>query len=374
MPATVEVPESDQFLLNQVQGEMLERLTEANFDLGVARPYKWKGHNWVTRCVGVDDNGDPVHKPFITNAPATLTRDQWEMVDEALIPIPRQRLQFVADLEAAGMVRNIPNGMAIPILKYQMVSDSGSAQLNMDPIAEVEGDRPLVDEVGLPMPISQGGFNFNFRELVVSRRAGPAGSFPLDLTQGQNTARKIGEMTERIFLGNWDHTFGYQGSTVYGLLTFPYRTTVTLTPPTAPGWTPAVTVAEIIGMISVANANGFYGPWRLYHGANWMIPFESDYSTAKGSDTLIDRITRIKSISGIRQLDYLSAGGRTNYDLILVQMSSDVIQVVNGMPFTPLQWDSHGGMKKHYKMMQIKVPQFYRNMNGTSGIIHGASA
>ena len=55
-------------------------------------------------------------------------------------------------------------------------------------------------------------------------------------------------------------------------------------------------------------------------------------------------------------------------------MSSDTVQSVDGMPLTPLQWDSHGGLRKEYKMMQIKVPQFYRNFNGTCGIVHGSVA
>lgn len=367
-----ELPTNDLFLLNSLQGDCVDRLSEANFDVGVLRPFRWKDRNWVTLQNGHDDNGDPKTRTIVTNTPATLTKDQWEAIDDKLVPIARQRLQFVARLEAAGLTRNIPGGMGVTVLPYQMISDSGSAQLNMDPVVDAEGDRPLVDIVNLPLPIAQSQFGFTARELAVSRHRGAGGSaINLDLSQGENSARKVGELTEQLFIGTGS-TYTYGGGTVYGLINFPYRTTKTLTNPNTGGWTPQVLVSEVIDMIALANANGFYGPFELFYSSNWMEIMENDFSTAKGDLTVGERLARIKSISDMTQLDYLRES--THYDIVLVQMSSDVIQVVNAMSFTPLQWDTHGGMKKNYKMMQIKIPQFYRNYNGTSGIVHGSIA
>lgn len=365
-----DTPQSDYFLLNSVQGEAVDRLADAGFDPGVLRPFRFNGRNWITLQNGLNENGEMTYRTVVTNAAATLTKDQWEEIDGRMIPIARQRLQFVADLESAGLVNNVSGGMGVTVLQYQMISDSGSAQLNMDAVAEAEGDRPLTDIVNLPLPIAQARFGFTARELAVSRRVGVGGSMPLDLSQGANSARKVGELTEKLFIGTGD-TYTYGGGTVYGLINFPYRTTTTITAPTASGWSPATTVNEVIGMIKLANDNGFYGPWNLYHGPNWMNVMESDYSTLKGTNTLAERLKQIQSISAIKQLDYLN---RANYDMVLVQMSPDTVQVVNAMGFTPVQWDSNGGMKKNYMMMQIKVPQFYRNYNGTTGIVHGASA
>lgn len=364
-----ELPTDDYFVLNGLQGDSLDRLTDANFDVGVLRPYRWKGRNWVTVQNGVDDNGDPKFKSMVTNAVATLTRDQWLEIDAKLIPIARQRLQFVNRLEAAGLTRNISGGMGVSVLQYQMISDSGSAQLNMDAVIEAEGDRPLTDIVNLPLPIAQAQFGFTARDLAISRNRGAGGAaINLDLSQGENSARKVGELTEQLAIGTGS-TYTYGGGTVYGLINFPYRTTKTLTLPTSGGWTPQVLVNEVINMVSLANANGFYGPFELFYGSNWMEIMENDFSTAKGDLTVAERLSRIKSIGAMTQLDYLRS---TYYDLVLVQMTSDTVQMVNGMSFTPLQWDTHGGLKKNYKIMQIKVPQFYRNYNGTSGIVHGS--
>lgn len=365
-----EIPNSDLFVLNGLHGEAVDRLASANFDPGVLRPFLHNGRSYVTLQNGYNDHGEMTYKTVPINNAATLTKDQWEEVDQKMIPIARQRLQFVAELESAGLVNNISGGMGVSVLQYQMISDSGSAQLNMDAIAEAQGDRPLTDIVNLPLPIAQARFGFTARELAVSRHRGPGGAINLDLSQGANSARKVGELTEQLFIGTGD-TYTYGGGTVYGLINFPYRTTFTITAPTASGWTPQVLVNEVIQMVKTANGNGFYGPFQLFYGPNWMDVLESDYSTLKGSDTLLERLGRVKSISKIMQLDYLN---RAYYDMVLVQMSPDTVQVVNGMGFTPLQWDSNGGMKKNYMMMQIKIPQFYRNYNGTTGIVHGSNA
>jgi hypothetical protein len=366
----METTERDLFVLNGLQGESVDRLAEFDHDPGVLRPFRWKDRNWVTISNGRDDNGEPLTKTILTNAVATLTPDQWELIDSTLIPVARQRLQFVSRVEAAGLRRVVPNGMATPVLTYQMISDSGQAQLNMDAVVDAQSDRPHTEPVSMPLPIAQAQFHFTTREVAVSRRAGRGGSFPLDLSQATNSARKIGELTERLFIGTGD-TYTYGGGTVYGLINFPYRSTRTLTNPTTGGWTPHVLVSEVIAMIKQANDNGFYGPFEVFYSPNWMEVMENDFSTAKGSDTTIERLSRIKSISQLTQLDYLD---RAYYDLVLVQMSSDTVQSVDGMPLTPLQWDSHGGLRKEYKMMQIKVPQFYRNFNGTCGIVHGSVA
>ena len=86
--------------------------------------------------------------------------------------------------------------------------------------------------------------------------------------------------------------------------------------------------------------------------------------------TLRERILAIPNITDVRRLDYLSSG----YQLLLVQMTSNVARAVIGMPITTVQWESQGGMRHNYKVMCIMVPQLRSDYNGDTGIVHGTTS
>lgn len=365
--------ELDYILNGQTHGSLADMLAASDFDPGAARPFLHKNRSWMTLQNGLNDSGEMTFRTVeLHNAVATLTLDQWKQIDSTLVPVARQRLQLVREVEAAGLTYNVPGGMGTTVLQYQAVSDTNDAQMNMDAIVDAENDRPLFDLTSMPLPIINKEFSFTARELAVSRRESAgrgAAPWPLDLGNAENAARKIGEFAEKLFIGTGS-TYSYGGGTVYGLINFPSRITKTLTAPTAPGWNPNTLVSELSDMVKLANDSGFYGPFTAFYGPNWTPYFDLDYSTAKGDDTVFERVGRTRSINKWVQLDYLN---RANFDIVLVQMTSDVIQSVNFMPLTSIQWDTHGGLKKNYKVMLGKVPRFKRTYAGTTGIVHGAS-
>ena len=91
----------------------------------------------------------------------------------------------------------------------------------------------------------------------------------------------------------------------------------------------------------------------------------------EGDNTLRSRLLAIDGVTGIQRLDYLN---RPNYDILLVQMQSDCVQMVNGMGITTVQWDAIGGLKKMFKVLTIQVPRIRSDYNGACGLVHGASA
>ncbi len=112
-----------------------------------------------------------------------------------------------------------------------------------------------------------------------------------------------------------------------------------------------------------------WGPWRLYNSPGWDTYLDKDYSASKGDNTLRDRLLKIRGISSIETVDYLS-----DYQLVLVQQTSDVCRIVIGMDITTLQWESHGGMQLNFKVMAIMVPQMRSDVNDRTGIVHGTAA
>ena len=81
--------------------------------------------------------------------------------------------------------------------------------------------------------------------------------------------------------------------------------------------------------------------------------------------TILERIMAIPGISAIKETKDLTAS-----NIIMVQMTSDVIDLVSGMQPTTVQWESEGGMVVNFKVMTIMVPRIKFDFVNQSGIVH----
>lgn len=367
-------------------GTVAGSLLANNFDVGCLRPYADQ-HGRI--CQTITYNAGGVQKQrteqLTGNADSTLRVREWQILDQAVIKAAKPRLSAWGDLESAGLTFDIPNGMSKTVLQHQTQSDISRATFSMDGMREGDRDRPVYDLTNLPLPLCHKDFSFTARELSVSRN----GSTPLDTTNAELAARRVAEEIECLLLGILP-TYTYGGGTVYGYTNYTNRITKTLTAPTAAGWTPAVTVSEVLSMRTLSQLAFHYGPWMLYCGPNWDTYMDDDYSAAKGDLTLRERLKKIKGIQDVRTLDYLgrtlatssstateqeiatAAPSASSFPLLLVQMTSDVVRAVKGMQLTTVQWESHGGMMINFKVMCIMVPQIRCDHNSLTGIVHGS--
>jgi len=351
-----------EFIQNgQAHGDVASTLLHNGFDTHALRPWIGKdGRTYIAR----NEGGKLISVPT-QNATATLRKNEWIDLDAAILIAAKERLKIVADLRGRGLVYNIPNGMGKTVLESQSQSDITGAMISMDPSRESEGDRPEFDLVGLPLPVIHKDFSFNARQVATSRNMGAG----IDVTTAQLAARRVAEEAEKLTLGVLPK-FSYGGGAVYGLTNFPSRvTTISLTDPTSSGWTPALLVQELLAMRQASILAHHYGPWALYTSPAWDQYLDEDYSPLKGDSTVRQRLAVINGIEQITTLDYL-----TGMQMVLVQMTSDVIRMVIGMDITTLQWESQGGMRLNFKVMAIMVPQLRADFNGQTGIVHGVAA
>jgi len=212
----------------------------------------------------------------------------------------------------------------------------------------------------LPLPITHKDFMFSARQLLTSRNGGS----PLDTSSAELGARKVGESVEKITLGI-NTGISYGAGQVVGLTNFTGRLTQVLTNPTGAGWTAATFLNEVMTMRASSVAAYHYGPWMLYVAPGWDIYLDGDFKAASDK-TLRERVKALSGITDIQTLDFL-----TGYQVVMVQMTSDIVRVVVGMDITTLQWDTKGGMQKNFKIMCIIVPQIRGDFNGNTGIVHG---
>lgn len=313
----------------------------------------------------------------VFNAGATLTREAWIEIDRTLVKATRQRLRAWTDLAAANS-RGGFNAMSRMTLEYQNMTDAGEAVKDMDGLADGRSDRPLIGTKSIPLPITHSDFWFSQREIAVSRNGGA----PLDLTMAEMAGRRVAEMVERTTIGTETGVaFGTRStgpnphvgnSQEYGYTNFPYRVTKTdLTTPT--GSNPEAVMTDVLEMIETMNGNGYFGPFMLYHSTAYSRYLSDDYFRTGSTSAvrlLRERIMAIEGITDIRRLDFLTSG----YQMILVQMTSEVCEAINGMDITTVQWETRGGMQQNFKVMAIKVPLLKTPYNGVAGIIHGTTS
>jgi len=351
------------FILNgQGHGNVASALMGAGMDAGSLRPWIGNdGRHYVT----VHKEGKP-HAVPLTNATALLRKDDWKLLDTAVVKAAKPRLKAVADLRGAGLTFTIPNGMAKTVLESETQSDINDADVSMDGLRQGPTDRPKFELSNLPLPIIHKDFDFSARQVMVSRNGGP----PLDTTTAELAGRKVAETAEKLLLGTYG-TYAFGGGTIYGYTNFPSRLTKTMTAPTADGWTAVTAVTEVLAMRLQAQQAYHYGPYRLYCSLPWDTYLDADYSAAKGNNTLRNRLAAIEGIQSVTTLDYLSDDA---YVMLLVQQTTDVVRVVVGMDITTVQWETRGGMQLNFKVMAILVPQLRADQNGNTGLVHATTA
>lgn len=284
-----------------------------------------------------------------------LLYDEWKEIDKAVLKAYQQRLVGVADLQGRGLVYNIGNGLGKTVLGYQDASDIEDAQMSMDGVTRARRDRPEFDINYLPLPITHADFSFSAREIEASR----SGNMPLDTTMAELAARKVAEKIEAVlFNGASSYTFG--GGTIYGYEDEPNRNSVAI----ATNWddSGATPLQDVINMKQALINDRCYGPYVLYVPTNWETSLDDD-SKAESDLTYRERLLKIASISDIKIADKL-----TSDVAVLVQMTADVIRLVNGMSVTTVQWDTEGGMQVNFKVMAIQVPQTRHDQTGRCGL------
>lgn len=350
------------FIFNgQATGDVADRLLQCNGDIGVLRPFIGDdGRSYITNTV------DGVERvvPLIGNATATLRHEEWKIFDDIVVKVAKPRLKAVSDIRSRGLTYGIPNGMSKTVLSTETQSDIGPASVSMDGIRENANDRPVYELSNLPLPIIHKDFSFSLRQLLTSRNGGS----PLDTTMAELSARRVAEEAEKMLIGNSTTAdqYNYGGGIIYGYTDFPNRITRTITAPTAVGWTGATFLADVMAMKQDSQGAYHYGPWVLYVASAWDQYLDDDYKAASDK-TIRSRVKEIEGLQDIITLDYL-----TGFDIILVQMTSDVVREVVGMDIMTVQWDTIGGLMKNFKIMAILVPQLRADQNDNTGIVHGS--
>lgn len=406
---------SQDFILNgEGHGAVGSALADIHYDTGLMRPFFDKrGRQCVLVNTGSKEtrqqngslicnaHGIPVEFPvyekrmindliinhgmhrLVQNA-TVLSKEQWVTLSNIVRTAFRQRLRAWSDLMAASSYGGF-DGMSTMMLEYQTMSDPGEAIVDFDGLTDGRGDNPLFKLEGVPLPITHSSFSYPERMLAISRKNGTA----LNIRSAEAAARRVAESIEQTLIGTiTGPTLGSSAAgaagiaygrtpSVYGYTNHPARNTKTdMTAPSAGGWTPDTLVDDVLAGLNTLRSDKFYGPFMIYHSTDFDRYLDADYyaMTTSGAvaptQTLRQRLRQIEEVQDVRRLDFLTS----TFTMIIVQMTSDVAQAINGMDVNTIQWPSNGGQKINFKVMAIQVPLITPDYNDNCGILHMTTA
>ena len=79
----------------------------------------------------------------------------------------------------------------------------------------------------------------------------------------------------------------------------------------------------------------------------------------------MQRVMEVPGIQGIMPTNKL-----TGENVLMIQLTSDVIRMINGIQPMMVEWDSRGGFLLNFMIFCIILPQIRSDYAGQSGIMH----
>jgi len=331
------------------------------------RPYvNDRGVSVITVNTGqLDAQGFPIYREQPVHINATLRKDEWLRVDDVVREAARERLVIVEDMRAAGLTFNV-GGLGVLISEWEKSSEITDAEITMDGETQADQDRQEFDIDGVPIPIIQKPFRIGERVLLASRTRGAS----LDVTTGVEAARAVARTAESmVFYGT---NLGAVPSAanryqIYGLTTFPGRATASIGDWGDSSYTPAEILDDILNMVRVLETqHRHYGPFNLYIPGAYAWRFRQDFK-AFGDRTLMQRVMAEDSIRALRVSDVLQSG-----EVVMVQMTSDVLDLAMASDLTTIQWASPSGWTNFFQTFMAMAPRFKDDFDSRTGILHAS--
>ncbi|MDA8114404.1 MAG: encapsulin, partial [Acidithiobacillus sp.] len=209
----------DMILNGRANGSVAQRLMANGMNPLALKPWIGSdGQVYMTQIVNGKAQAIPLH------VNATLRKDEWKEIDQAVVMAAQDRMVGVADLYSRNLVCRIGNGLGKTVLEYEDIDDLTDAELTMDAITPSKKDRPNYELKYLPLPIVHKDFSYNARVLAASRTTGQ----PIDTTTAALASRRVIDKVETM-LFQGASSYAYGGGTLYGYLDHPQRNIVTLT-------------------------------------------------------------------------------------------------------------------------------------------------
>lgn len=306
---------------------------------------------------------------FRANAP--LPERSEVVLDRIPVRVGMENLTFVQDLISEGLVYNLPDPLSVTFIEHQTRSRAATARRVMNPEARGENFMAKMGAGRIPVYLTMADFQLGIREVRQSQRIG----LPLDTANAEDGVRAVNEAIEDAGINgattiDGATTLKVLGYDAPGLLTAPNANTKSLS---LADWvtTPNGTniMLAITQMLAQLKADNKPGPYNLYVPPSAGIAWQNDFK-ANGNDSIFARLAKI-DLGNARPIRIRVADKLPSTKVAMVQMTSDVVDVIDGLRPTIIPYTSLSGMTIYNMIMAVIIPRFRSDYDGNSGIVIG---
>jgi hypothetical protein len=303
-----------------------------------------------------------------------LSQDAQRVIDTAVTRVGLDRLVIASDLMSAGLTYDLPNAMSVTELQWDNIPETGGAQRTMHPSARGEFQLPDRASARIPIYLTTDDFSMGIRTLLMSQRIGA----PLDTTLAESATRRVNEAIEDSVINGATTTGGaplqVNGGLVPGIINAPGITKTGFAggePWNVAGHTGDEVLADVLAMVAAQQANRFWGPYNLYIPTTYGLKLAEDFKT-NVSGSIFARLQEPEMQFGGRPIAIRIADMMPTDKIAMVQMTSDVLDLVIGQEPTVVPWTSLDGFTLFWMVLAIVVPRIKVNSNGKTGIVVGS--
>lgn len=302
----------------------------------------------------------PVLRPHIgIHQNALLRRDEWVELDRVVMDTAKVELNGIADLVGAGLIKRL-GGLGSKVSAYEQVGEMTAASISMSIDVPGEKDRLEYTQVNVPIPVIFKDFMFDLRDLQSARQSGD----PLETDHVAAATRVVTESMETMLFSGSSVQLG--GYVIQGYTNKTGRLTDTAANYGGGDFGTAGNGYKTFqGMLNALRAIGFRGPFMGYVASTQYGQLLNYFTT---TDSRSEKAVILQNMPEIRNI-------KPSYELsdgvaLLVQMTSNVVDLAIGFNLAPVSWVEMGGMITQYRIMTALAPRVKADANSAVGISH----
>jgi len=305
----------------------------------------------------------PILRPHLgMHHNALLRKDEWLELDRVVLETAKIELNGIQDLISAGLTKRL-GGLGSKVSAYEQIGEMTAATVSMSVDVPGEKDRLEYTQVNVPIPVIFKDFMFDLRDLSSARQSGD----PLETDHVAAATRVVTESMETMLFSGSSVQLG--GYTIQGYTTKTQRLTDTAANYGGGDFGTAGNAYKTAqGMLTALRAIGFRGPFMGYCASTQYGQLLNYFDTTNPQSEKQVILRNMPEIRDIKPSYELSDGA-----FILVQMTSNVVDLAIGLNLAPISWVEMGGMITEYRVMTALAPRVKHDANGNCGIAHATS-
>lgn len=298
-------------------------------------------------------------------ANASLPKQAWVGIEDAVYPAMDDVLTIAADLRSAGLT--IEESVDNKVTEWHKQDYDATATISMEPTTETDEGNVEYDLDGSPMPLIHSDFSIGFRD----SGEGEISTQDIETLNAEGSGRAVAEAVERLILYGWEPTIGGEdlggtqdGYSMYGLTNHPSIHTGTLG-----DWlsNPEVIREDLKdGMARDLKDDNFrptdQGYW-VYVGEGLEDVLDDPDPEGTGDRLVRDRIENLNFVGNFKVSQYLDDDAA-----LMFRPTSDVVDLAIALEEQVVQWEDP--FRDYFKTVMGFTPRVKDTLRGQSGVAY----